>query len=240
MVAAYASRGKGFGFANLWSAALNRAGARRVIGLDGVVAQEGNYQRSGFVTVHRNMRYRGVVPEEVTDASPPPEHASSQASSADTPLLSSSIRPVTATQVALVEAIVEYDAALFPAPRAPFVRAWLSSPGHMTLVALSQSFERKVLGYVVTRPTRSGAYKIGPLFADSYTVARALLAQTLQALPIGGFVFLDVPAANTAACQLAAAHGWEKTFETLRMYRGEICSIDTTDRVWGITTFELG
>ena len=44
MVAAYASRGKGFGFANLWSAALNRAGARRVIGLDGVVAQEGNYQ----------------------------------------------------------------------------------------------------------------------------------------------------------------------------------------------------
>ena len=110
----------------------------------------------------------------------------------------------------------------------------------MTLVALSQSFERKVLGYVVTRPTRSGAYKIGPLFADSYTVARALLEQTLQALPTGGFVFLDVPAANTAACQLAAAHGWEKTFETLRMYRGEICSIDTTDRVWGITTFELG
>lgn len=211
-----------------------------MIGLDGVVAQEGNYQRSGFVTVHRNMRYRGVVPEEATDASPPPEHASSQASSADRPLLSSSIRPVTATQVALVEAIVDYDAALFPAPRALFVRAWLSSPGHMTLVALSQSFERKVLGYVVTRPTRSGAYKIGPLFADSYTVARALLAQTLQALPTGGFVFLDVPAANTAACQLAAAHGWEKTFETLRMYRGEICSIDTTDRVWGITTFELG
>ena len=82
-----------------------------MIGLDGVVAQEGNYQRSGFVTVHRNMRYRGVVPEEATDASSPPEHASSQASSADTPLLSSSIRPVTATQVALVEAIVEYDAA---------------------------------------------------------------------------------------------------------------------------------
>ena len=43
-----------------------------MIGLDGVVAQEGNYQRSGFVTVHRNMRYRGVVPEEATDASPPP------------------------------------------------------------------------------------------------------------------------------------------------------------------------
>ena len=53
-------------------------------------------------------------------------------------------------------------------------------------------------------------------------------------------MFLVVPAANVADCQFAAAHGWENAFETLRMYKGEFCSIDATDRAWGITTFELG
>ena len=48
-------RGMGHGMA-LWRAAMARLEGR-VIGLDGVVAQQANYQKSGFALLHRNIRY---------------------------------------------------------------------------------------------------------------------------------------------------------------------------------------
>src|SRR5438270_5682326 len=53
-IVAPAFRGQGFGFA-LWKAALARLGTR-VVGLDGVVAQQDNYARSGFRLAWRNQR----------------------------------------------------------------------------------------------------------------------------------------------------------------------------------------
>src|SRR6267378_4406411 len=50
-------RGHGFGFA-LWRAGMARLGDR-LIGLDGVVAQQDNYARSGFRLAWRNVRYEG-------------------------------------------------------------------------------------------------------------------------------------------------------------------------------------
>jgi len=47
-------RGNGYGMA-LWRAAMERSQGR-VIGLDGVVAQQANYQKSGFTLLHRNIR----------------------------------------------------------------------------------------------------------------------------------------------------------------------------------------
>ena len=32
----------------------------RVVGLDGVIAQQENYKQSGFVLAHRNIRFGGV------------------------------------------------------------------------------------------------------------------------------------------------------------------------------------
>ena len=50
-------RGRGFGL-KLWRAALDHLGDR-IVGLDGVVAQQGNYRRSGFALAFRNIRQRG-------------------------------------------------------------------------------------------------------------------------------------------------------------------------------------
>src|SRR5215471_9005390 len=50
-------RGQGFGL-RLWRAAMNRLGDR-VVGLDGVVAQQENYRKSGFQLAFRNIRQRG-------------------------------------------------------------------------------------------------------------------------------------------------------------------------------------
>src|SRR5262245_16687195 len=52
-------RGRGFGL-RIWNAAIAHAGSR-VIGLDGVVAQQANYRKSGFQLAYANIRYGGAV-----------------------------------------------------------------------------------------------------------------------------------------------------------------------------------
>src|SRR3981189_3444368 len=52
-------RGRGYGLC-MWDAAIAHAGSR-VIGLDGVVAQQQNYRKSGFELAYANVRYGGTV-----------------------------------------------------------------------------------------------------------------------------------------------------------------------------------
>src|SRR6201987_2548268 len=52
-------RGCGYGL-RIWNAAIAHAGPR-VIGLDGVVAQQQNYKKSGFELAYANVRYGGTV-----------------------------------------------------------------------------------------------------------------------------------------------------------------------------------
>ena len=55
----------------------------------------------------------------------------------------------------------------------------------------------------------------------------------------GGDVFLDVPDVNREAVALAQSHGLAPVFETARMYTGTIRPL-RLERVFGVTTFELG
>ena len=52
-------RGRGYGL-RMWNAAIAHAPAR-TIGLDGVVAQQANYRKSGFQLAYANIRYGGTV-----------------------------------------------------------------------------------------------------------------------------------------------------------------------------------
>ena len=52
-------RGRGYGL-RIWNAAIAHAGAR-TIGLDGVVAQQDNYRKSGFRLAYANIRYGGRI-----------------------------------------------------------------------------------------------------------------------------------------------------------------------------------
>ncbi|MDP3239363.1 MAG: GNAT family N-acetyltransferase, partial [Reyranella sp.] len=53
-------RGKGYGI-QLWRAGMARLQGRNV-GLDGVVAQQGNYKKSGFRLAWNNIRHEGAPP----------------------------------------------------------------------------------------------------------------------------------------------------------------------------------
>src|SRR3954451_1708242 len=53
-------RGRGYGW-RTWLAGVAHAGTR-TIGLDGVIAQQENYRKSGFVLAYRNIRFGGKIP----------------------------------------------------------------------------------------------------------------------------------------------------------------------------------
>jgi hypothetical protein len=55
----------------------------------------------------------------------------------------------------------------------------------------------------------------------------------------GGEIFLDVPSVNRDAVALAEHLGLAPVFETARMFTGAIPPL-RLERVFGVTTFELG
>ncbi len=204
-------RGRGLGL-KLWNAAL--AGIEGLaVGLDGVVDQQHNYAKSGFVLAHRNIRYGGT---------PRPTGSGSER-----------LRPLAPADAASV-ADFEERRRLFPAPRPAFLSAWFAMPNAHALGL----FDGDVLaGYGVIRRCHAG-HKIGPLFARSGEAALSLAAGLLEGRE-GDQVFLDVPEINPAAVELARGLGLQPVFETARMYKGQAPDLDLK-QVFGITTFELG
>ena len=80
--------------------------------------------------------------------------------------------------------------------------------------------------------------RIGPLVADDRAAAEATFAALLAAGGAGE-VLIDVPSINSEAVALARDHGLAPVFETARMYTGAIRPV-RLERVFGVTTFELG
>jgi hypothetical protein len=74
--------------------------------------------------------------------------------------------------------------------------------------------------------------------ADDRVAAEVILSALLASVG-GGEIFLDVPSINRDAVALAQDLGLEPAFETARMYTGAIPPL-RLERVFGVTTFELG
>ena len=183
-------RGRGYGI-RIWNAGMERLACRNV-GLDGVVAQQDNYWRSGFQYAYANERFEGVG-----GGAP----AGGVVSLADVPFAR----------------IAAYDLDLFRAPRDAFLRKWVAPAGGCALGVVEAAAMR---GYGAIRPCRSG-HKIGPLFADTPDIAERLFAGLIASVP-GEAVYLDVPRPNAEAVALAKRHGMAPVFETARMYtRGD-------------------
>jgi hypothetical protein len=126
------------------------------------------------------------------------------------------------------------DATVFPAARTAFWRAWIGAPGHVGRALVRDG---RLAAWGVIRPCRTGR-KIGPLVADDRAAAEAVLS-ALLADAGSGEIFLDVPSPNREAVALAEGLGLAPVFETARMYTGSIRPM-RIERVFGVTTFELG
>ena len=88
------------------------------------------------------------------------------------------------------------------------------------------------------RPCRVG-YKVGPLFANDAESAERLLRALISRAEPGEPVQVDIPAVNPSALELVQAHAMRPVFQTARMYAGQAPDLPL-DRMFGITTFELG
>jgi GNAT superfamily N-acetyltransferase len=206
-------RGKGYGL-KLWHQAVEHL-SNQTMGLDGVVERQLSYARSGFVTSHRNIRFEWAA-AAVMESSTPDPHI------------------VALREVSLVE-LTAYDSGLFPEPRGDFLGAWVDQPGSVGFGYRGDQGE--LAGYALARPCRRG-YKLGPLFCDSPRIAEALLNAVRREVGDAP-VYLDIPEPNSAGLALAQKYRMTPVFETARMYT-PLAPALPLDRVFGITTFELG
>lgn len=213
-----AYRGRGLGN-KLWHARRERLLARvnpgATIGMDGVFAMQDYYARGGFVFSHRNLRFRAEVPEQP---------------------LTSGVENGEILPLATVpfERVLDFDRTCFPAPRQAFLKGWISRPDAL---ALGCQRDGQLSGYGVVRRCCQGC-KVGPLFAEDGRVAEALFTH-LAEFAAGGPLFLDAPDNNPAAMELVRQYRMKEVFGCARMYLGPAPEL-ADERVFGITTFELG
>ena len=131
--------------------------------------------------------------------------------------------------------IAVYDRSFFPGDRAQFLRGWLDQPDSTALGIMQNNM---LVGYGVIRLCHTG-YKIGPLFTDQPSLAEALFVALQSTVAAGTPIYLDVPEINVVAVNLAEKYEMKRVFETARMYT-QACPELPYDRLFGVTTFELG
>ena len=211
-------RGRGFGN-TLWHVRrqrlLDRLRPGASIGLDGVFEMQDYYAKGGFAFSHRNMRFRAEIPDRT----------------AISPDDGESIIPLAAIPF---EQVLDYDRTCFPASRPTFLREWIAQPD-----ALAVGYQRdgKLSGYGVVRRCGEGC-KVGPLFANDTQAAEALYSH-LAVFAAGGPLYLDAPENNPAAIEFVQQHRMIEVFGCARMYLGPLPDL-AHERVFGVTTFELG
>ena len=206
-------RGKGIG-EKLWllrrDKLLSRLQKGAAIGMDGVVAMQPFYKKGGFEIAFCDERYERIGARFEIN---PNIHSITQSD---------------------FDAVQELDNACFGVPRTTFLSQWLFS-------ANAKSFLYKesndICGYAVVRKCING-YKIGPLFALNENIARSLYECCLNSA-IDETVFIDIPCSNSQAMQMVKDYDATYVFECARMYYGTPPST-LTDRIFGITSFELG
>lgn len=203
-------RDKGYGI-QIWNEAIKHLPTQN-ISLDGVLAQQENYKKSGFKLAYRNIRYEGVGTNDKVD--------------------DPNILPI--SQVPF-EQLLEYDKLVFPTERAVFLKEWVKQPESLAIAYME---DKKLLGYGMVRKCRTG-FKVGPLFADNENIADILFQRMRSFIGAGAQIFLDTPEVNKQAVALAEKYGMKPMFETARMYTKDEPKVQL-QKIFGVTTFELG
>jgi len=202
-------RNKGYGI-KIWDKAINYLKTQN-IGLDGVVAQQENYKKSGFKLAYKNIRYQGIGKQYEINSN-----------------------NIVKLNLISFKELVQYDKKFFPVPRPQFLENWITEHESLALGFLANN---KLTGYGVIRRCIAG-YKIGPLFADDKIVAEKLF-KSLNNFVVGSQIFLDIPEVNKEALELVGEYKMKPMFETARMYTKKPPIINL-NKVFGVTTFELG
>jgi len=222
-IAAPRYRHQGYGW-RIWQAAMERAGDRE-IGLDGVVSEQDNYKKSGFIPCFSSMRY--ALTQSPTGSGLADSEFSFIPGVDCDPLL-----------------LLNYDEKHAGTRRSHFITRLVSCPDTFSFVAISKK-NHEIVGLGVIRKADSG-YRVGPLFSDSIDIVRSLLQMLCDQVNIStdSPVFLDVPACNRAGMEIVTQYNMKPVFECARMIKPSLHAVRTTtlptQQIFGITSWELG
>ena len=182
-------RGRGVGY-QLWQHALPHAG-NRTMGLEGVLDQQDNYGKSGFVFANLTRRYVGRLP----------------------PATSAQVRELRESDI---PAILQWDERASGYQRAPFLAPWLR--GNSTRQTLVFDNGTGPVGAATCRACQEG-FRIGPLLAPDMAVTSTLLSAVAAAHP-DAELQIDIPQTQTELSRFCEQSGMTVSFETARMYKG--------------------
>jgi len=189
---------------------LSRLNDDASVGMDGVIAMQTFYKKGGFEIAFRDERHEKIGEEFIIDQN---------------------ISPIIKDDF---DSILEYDKQGFGFSRPQFLIPLLKQPDVKTF---KYSNNGKLEGFAIIRKANKG-YKICPLFADNSTIAEELYKACLNSV-VGKPLYLDIPVINSDAVALTQKYNTTYVFECARMYYGKAPNIEI-DKVFGITTFELG
>jgi hypothetical protein len=136
--------------------------------------------------------------------------------------------------------LVKYDTSVHIHARPYFLEKWLYAPNCHSYVATASS--GSVVGYAVVRTTLrpEDGWRVNPLYADSYRIARSLyraIFNKVSSIDPSALVTADVPCLNQCnpeAVQLADEFS-SSTDETLaRIYRYQVPSYLPLHKVFGL------
>jgi GNAT superfamily N-acetyltransferase len=194
----------------LWRKAMEYLGTRNS-GLDGVEKKVKNYEARGFKLAYRNIRYEGVKN------------------------FPAGLKPGVAEFNGKSDMLVLFDRKFFPAKRDKFLDKWMNAPDSKTFYFHENS---SIKAYGVIRKCLEG-FKIGPLFAEEYDYAEAVMLALLSGIPDNSKFYLDIPELNENSVRLVSGYNMKSVFGTVRMYNKNFPELPV-GKIYGITSFELG
>lgn len=189
---------------------LARLNKNAAIGMDGVVAMQGFYEKGGFKIAFRDERHEKTGEAHKVDSN------------------------ISAIYPEDIDAILSYDKKCFGFYRPKFLKPWLKLPEIKTF---KYTLNDRLKGFAIVRKANKG-YKVCPLFADDEMIAEELYKACLNSV-VGEPLYMDIPVINNSAVALMKKYNTSYVFECARMYYGKAPQLDR-EKVFGITTFELG
>ena len=218
-------RGKGYGMA-IFDAAIERAKPTHTLAGYSLLHREKMYQKKGYQSHCHGARFDFDVPTAISCLSEISEKS-----------------PVNIQSLDQVDqgALFAYDSHTFGYPRHAFLSKWLRVPRSQARVATDG--EGSVVGYVVARPTfvKEDGFRIGPLFADSVTIAEKLLKaifEELQEEEPAPAVCID--SFTEKGKQLASRLQGKRSFDCVYMTTAGFLPKACFDKWFGVTTLEIG
>ena len=209
-------RGQGYG-KYLWDEITKHNKPHDAIALDGVVAQEKNYQASGFVLETYTTRYAHGLDTPLTTPTPHPQNIT----------LSTDID---------TDDLVQYDQAVFSQDRSVFLAHWAQLPNTIRIAAMKHG---KICGYGQIVKATEG-YRIAPLFADDVDIASYLYQALCQQIQMPSTVYIDMPDNQPEGAKFLRQWPLRPVFKTVRMYYHGNIPTRQAHKEFGRTKLEIG